>query len=72
MATNKNDIDAALIESVKKGDTQAFRQLVNKYKDVSLSLACSILKDKEKAEDVLQNAFMKVFQKANSFLSQLI
>ncbi|GAA0749836.1 RNA polymerase sigma factor [Gaetbulibacter jejuensis] len=70
MATNKNDIDAALIESVKKGDTQAFRQLVNKYKDVSLSLACSILKDKEKAEDVLQNAFLKVFQKANSFKHQ--
>lgn len=70
MATNKNDIDATLIESVKKGDTQAFRQLVNKYKDVSLSLACSILKDKEKAEDVLQNAFMKVFQKTNSFKHQ--
>jgi len=70
LATNKSDIDAALIESVKKGDTQAFRQLVDKYKDVSLSLACSILKDKEKAEDVLQNAFMKVFQKANSFKHQ--
>lgn len=70
MATNKIDIDAALIESVKKGDTQAFRLLVDKYKDVSLSLACSILKDKEKAEDVLQNAFMKVFQKANSFKHQ--
>ena len=70
MATNKNDIDAALIESVKKGDTQAFRQLVDKYKDVSLSLACSILKDKEKAEDVLQDAFMKVFHKASSFKNQ--
>lgn len=70
MATNKNDIDVVLIESVKKGDTQAFRQLVDKYKDVSLSLACSILKDKEKAEDVLQDAFMKVFQKANGFKHQ--
>jgi len=70
LATNKNDIDVVLIESVKKGDTQAFRQLVDKYKDVSLSLACSILKDKEKAEDVLQDAFMKVFQKANGFKHQ--
>jgi len=70
LATNKNEIDAALIESVKKGNTQAFRQLVDKYKDVSLSLAYSILKDKEKAEDVLQNAFMKVFQKANGFKHQ--
>ena len=70
MAANKNEIDTALIESVKKGDTQAFRLLVDKYKDVSLSLACSILKDKEKAEDVLQDAFMKVFHKASSFKHQ--
>ena len=70
MAANKNDIDSALIEEVKKGDTEAFRQLVDKYKNVSLSLACSILKDKEKAEDVLQDAFVKVFQKASSFKHQ--
>ncbi len=62
--------DAALIEEVKKGDTQAFRQLVDKYKDVSLSLAISILKDKAKAEDVLQEVFMKVFNKADSFKQQ--
>ncbi len=66
MVTNK-EIDAALIEKVKKGDTQAFRQLVDKYKDVSLSLACSILKDQAKAEDVLQEVFMKVFHKAKGF-----
>jgi RNA polymerase sigma factor (sigma-70 family) len=70
LAANTHDIDAALIEKVKKGDTQAFRQLVDKYKDVSLSLACSILKDKEKAEDVLQDVFIKVFQKASSFKHQ--
>lgn len=69
MATSK-DIDATLIERVKKGDTEAFRQIVNKHKDLSLSLACSILKDKTKAEDVLQDAFMKVFNKADSFKHQ--
>ena len=66
MTTNK-EIDVALFEDVKKGDTQAFRQLVEKYKDVSLSLAYSILKDRTLAEDVLQEAFMKVFHKAESF-----
>lgn len=59
-----------LIERVKQGDTLAFRQLVEKYKDVSLTLACSVIKDKAKAEDVLQDAFMKVFQKAQSFKHQ--
>ncbi|NER13597.1 sigma-70 family RNA polymerase sigma factor [Leptobacterium flavescens] len=45
----------------------AFRLLVEKYKDISLSLACSILKDRDKAEDVLQDAFVKVYRKLNSF-----
>ncbi|WP_375578629.1 sigma-70 family RNA polymerase sigma factor [Marivirga tractuosa] len=70
MAADHKDIDAVLIEKVKNGDTDAFRQLVDKYKDVSLSLAYSILKDKAKAEDVLQEAFMKVFHKAASFKHQ--
>lgn len=70
MAANSRQIDAALFEKVKKGDTEAFRQLVDKYKDVSLSLAYSILKDKARAEDVLQEVFMKVFRKANSFKQQ--
>jgi RNA polymerase sigma-70 factor (ECF subfamily) len=67
LAANHKEIDAELIEKVKKGDTGAFRQLVDKYKDVSFSLACSILKDKAKAEDVLQEVFLKVLHKANTF-----
>lgn len=70
MAADRKDIDAVLIEKIKKGDTDAFRHLVDKYKDMSLSLAYSILKDKAKAEDVLQEAFMKVFHKAASFKHQ--
>lgn len=45
----------------------AFRNLVEKYKDVSLSLACSILKDEVEAEDALQDAFMKVLKNINKF-----
>ena len=46
---------------------QAFRWLVEENKDILLSLAQSILKDKSWAEDVLQDALIKVFQKINSF-----
>lgn len=69
MKTDK-ELDIALIEKVKKGDIPAFRQLVDKYKDVSLSLACSILKDKARAEDVLQEVFIKVYRKAHTFRQQ--
>ena len=70
MAIRDNDIDAILIERVKEGDEKAFVQLVDKYKDLSLSLAHSIMKDPDKAEDVLQDAFIKVYEKAGSFKHQ--
>ncbi|AEM71542.1 RNA polymerase, sigma-24 subunit, ECF subfamily [Allomuricauda ruestringensis DSM 13258] len=70
MAIRDNDIDAILIERVKEGDEKAFVQLVDKYKDLSLSLAHSIMKDRDKAEDVLQDAFIKVYEKAGSFKHQ--
>lgn len=68
--TKNNDIDAKLIDRVKEGDDGAFVQLVDKYKDLSLSLAHSIMKDRDKAEDVLQDAFIKVYEKAGSFKHQ--
>ncbi|RUA18223.1 MAG: RNA polymerase sigma factor [Flavobacteriia bacterium] len=70
MEVRDNDIDAKLIDRVKEGDDGAFVQLVDKYKDLSLSLAHSIVKDRDKAEDVLQDAFIKVYKKAGSFKQQ--
>ncbi|WP_237688953.1 RNA polymerase sigma factor [Flagellimonas aurea] len=70
MAIRDNDTDAKLIDRVKEGDDRAFVELVNKYKDLSLSLAHSIMKDRDKAEDVLQDAFVKVYEKAGSFKHQ--
>lgn len=59
--------DGQLIKRIREGDTLAFRQLVEKYKDVSLSLACSILKVQERAEDVLQESFITVYEKLHTF-----
>ena len=56
------DADFDLINKIKEGDTIAFKHLVEKYKDGSLSLVVSILKDHSAAEDVLQDAFIKVFK----------
>lgn len=67
MDLEKSNSDTLLINRIKEGDTIAFRILVDKYKDVSLSLACSILKDEDKAADALQNAFIKVFKKIDTF-----
>jgi RNA polymerase sigma factor (sigma-70 family) len=52
---------------VRNGDLNAFRILVDLYKNKSLSLAVSILKDKHLAEDVLQEVFIKVYNKLETF-----
>lgn len=59
--------DNYLVERVKKGNRQAFRLLVERYKDPSMALAVSILKDEAIAEDVLQEAFMKVYKNIGRF-----
>lgn len=62
-----NDLDKNIINRIKEGDTTAFRQLVEKHKDVSLSLIFSIVKDETVAEDILQDVFIKVFEKIHTF-----
>lgn len=61
------DNEYALIKRINEGDSSAFRMLVEKHKDVSFSLAFSILKDKPEAEDVLQEVFLKVFKSIKNF-----
>lgn len=52
---------------VRNGDMDAFRTLVDLYKDKSLSLAISILKDETLAEDILQEVFIKVYRNIKKF-----
>jgi RNA polymerase sigma factor (sigma-70 family) len=61
------DNDIVLVERVQRGDTSAFGGLVEKYKDVSFTLACSIIRDESIAEDVLQDAFVKAFLNIRKF-----
>lgn len=64
---NSNEKDIQLVKKASEGDHLAFRQIVEMHKVRSLSLAISIIKDREKAEDVLQDAFIKVYQNLKSF-----
>ena len=66
MKVESRDNDSLLVNRIRQGDTLAFRTIVEIYKDVSLSLACSILKEEE-AEDAFQDAFLKVFKNINKF-----
>lgn len=51
-----------IIKRIKGGDVNSFEQIVEKYKDKALTLTMRILKNREDAEDSLQEAFVKTFR----------
>lgn len=59
---NKN-----IIAKVKRGDTDAFRLLVDKYQHLAFTVAYNIVKNKQDAEEVVQDSFIKVFNKITQF-----
>ena len=60
-------MDNIYIRKVLSGDTEAFRYFVNTYKDFAFSLSYSILKNNYFAEEAVQVAFIKSFEKLSSF-----
>lgn len=56
-----------LIKKIKSGDMEAFSQLVLQYEKKAFSFAFRILKDATEAEDAAQEAFLRVFDKINTF-----
>lgn len=61
------DPDAALMLRVRQGDTEAFAQLVDKYKQPVINLACRTLHDLTEAEDLAQNVFVQAFKSARRY-----
>ena len=61
------DNDGDRIERVLKGDTTAFRELVNRHKDYAFTLAFRILNSREDAEEAAQDAFVRAFNGLTTF-----
>jgi RNA polymerase sigma factor (sigma-70 family) len=56
-----------IIERVQRGDTNAFSILVTKYQDVVFSIALKVLKNRNDAEEIAQETFIKAFRSISSF-----
>lgn len=55
------------INQIIEGNLNDFSILVNQYKDFVFTLAYKMLKNKEEAEEVSQDAFIKIFKSLNKF-----
>ena len=56
-----------LIKQILKGDSSSFAMLVDQYQDMAMTIAYRILGNKQEAEDVVQNAFVKSYHNLHSF-----
>jgi RNA polymerase sigma-70 factor (ECF subfamily) len=63
----RGETEEKIIARVKSGDDDAFAHLVESYKNKVFSLAYRILFSWQEAEDVSQEAFIKVYRRLNSF-----
>lgn len=59
--------DRELIERLIKGDKNAFREVYARYSQVVFNLAFRMLRNREEAEEVVQEIFLQVWNKADTY-----
>jgi len=64
---SNKEIDLSLVRRVKKGDYQAFDLLVLKYQSRIIATAFKYVKERQLAEDIAQEAFIKSYKSIDSF-----
>lgn len=60
-------MDEICIRQILEGNSEAFRQIITKYKDMAYSLAMSVIKDEFYAEEILQSSFLIAYDKLSTF-----
>jgi RNA polymerase sigma-70 factor (ECF subfamily) len=66
--STQNGVDeSSLVAQSRQGDTRAFSDLVRRYEGKIFRLAQHITQNREDAEDVLQETFMKAYEHLDQF-----
>ena len=59
--------DIWYLNKVLNGDTQCFTYFVDKYKNVVFSIALKVLRNREDAEELAQESFIKAYKSLHTF-----
>ncbi|HKE25517.1 MAG TPA: sigma-70 family RNA polymerase sigma factor [Bryobacteraceae bacterium] len=62
--------ESVLLSQAREGDTRAFGELVRRYEGKIFRLAQHITQNREDAEDVLQETFLKAYEHLDQFQGQ--
>jgi RNA polymerase sigma-70 factor (ECF subfamily) len=59
--------DHEIIRRVRGGETRSFADLIDRHKDKAMTVAIRMLKNREDAEEAIQDAFVRAFRALNRF-----
>lgn len=59
--------DEALMARIQKGDEQALGQLLERYGAIVMSIGLKVLRDREEAQELVQDVFFQVFRKRDLY-----
>lgn len=65
------DREVELLRRISEGDRAAFAEFYDLYSSLLFSVAVKILHDQKEAEDVIQDVFIQIWDKAKAFDSRL-
>lgn len=62
---SRGDLD--WVKRVLEGDQDAYRNLIRAYQDMAYTIAIAVVKDAHLAQEVVQDAFLKAYQRLKQF-----
>lgn len=62
--------DDALMQRVREGDDDAFGEIVDRYKDSLVNYLTHLVRSRDRAEEIAQDAFVRLYRNANQYRQQ--
>lgn len=62
--------DDALMQRVREGDDDAFGEIVDRYKDSLVNYLTHLVRSRDRAEEVAQDAFVRLYRNADQYRQQ--
>lgn len=62
--------DDALMQRVRGGDDDAFGEIVDRYKDSLLNYLTHLVRSRDRAEEIAQDAFVRLYRNASKYREQ--
>lgn len=66
----ERETDDVLMQRVREGDDDAFGEIVDRYKDSLVNYLTHLVRSRDRAEEVAQDAFVRLYRNASQYKQQ--